>query len=314
MAQALALPYTLDRRRVYVFPTSGGGIYMLVIGMMLLGGMNYDNAMAYGLSFLLGAMLLITIIQTWRNLSGLRFFGATTEPVFAGEVAIFHISFDNRHGPERLALQLRPLQRGERWWRRPKQFQACFDAADDSIVHASIEVPAKVRGRLKCPRLLLESSFPLGLIRAWAYLEPDTSCLVYPQPAGRFDLPLDSRDRSGGISRLGSGTEDFAGLRNYQPGDPPRTIAWKALARSDQLEVKRFSGGREREVWLYWAMVEALPSIEVRLQQLCRWVLETERCGIAAGLDIPRTRINPGAGSEHRARCLRSLAEFNLHD
>src|SRR6185437_3301016 len=45
-----------------------------------------------------------------------------------------------------------------------------------------------------------------------------------------------------GIHRLhqpGSGSE-LLDLRDYMPGDPPRTIAWKVSARRDRLVTKEF--------------------------------------------------------------------------
>ena len=40
----------------------------------------------------------------------------------------------------------------------------------------------------------------------------------------------------------GSGTDDYWGLRPYQPSDSPRHIAWKATARGDMLLTKVFVG------------------------------------------------------------------------
>src|SRR5207302_354096 len=45
------------------------------------------------------------------------------------------------------------------------------------------------------------------------------------------------------LYRPGSGSE-LLDLRDYQPGDPPRTIAWKVSARRDKLITKEL----EREV------------------------------------------------------------------
>ena len=46
------------------------------------------------------------------------------------------------------------------------------------------------------------------------------------------------------------GSDDFAGLRDYQSSDSPRHIAWKAVARSDKLLTKQFAGDAAAELWL----------------------------------------------------------------
>ena len=53
--------------------------------------------------------------------------------------------------------------------------------------------------------------------------------------------------------------DDFVGLRDASPADPPRRLAWKAYARSDQLMTKEFAGSAApaweivgAHVTMYW--------------------------------------------------------------
>jgi uncharacterized protein (DUF58 family) len=63
---------------------------------------------------------------------------------------------------------------------------------------------------------------------------------------------VDRRDRWGGVNRARYGlTEDptrFAGVRDYQPGDPLRRIHQRASARLGRPVVKRFEPARHHEV------------------------------------------------------------------
>src|SRR5256885_12661060 len=47
-------------------------------------------------------------------------------------------------------------------------------------------------------------------------------------------LPISLRSQS-------SGNDDFSGLRTYQLSDSPRHVAWKAVARSDDMLTKQFT-------------------------------------------------------------------------
>jgi uncharacterized protein (DUF58 family) len=49
---------------------------------------------------------------------------------------------------------------------------------------------------------------------------------------------------------------------------------------------------------------------EMRLSQLCLWVLESESAQRTYGLRIPGKEIAPARGAAHRFACLRALAMF----
>src|SRR5262249_3487199 len=67
------------------------------------------------------------------------------------------------------------------------------------------------------------------------------------------------------LRRSGSGSE-LLDLRDYLPGDPPKTIAWKVSARRDRLITKEF----ESEVPLRCTLfVETSNSVRVRWSGQC---------------------------------------------
>jgi len=153
---------------------------------------------------------------------------------------------------------------------------------------------------------------PLGIFRAWSYLEPAVTCLVYPAPGPRLPLPEAGRGDGDGERLQGPGSEDFAGLRAFRPGDSPRQIHWKSLARGMALQTREFLGAGGAELWLDWRdSPAATAGVEARLSLLCRWVLDAEQSGQPYGLDIPGTRITPSRGASHRGRCLEALALFS---
>jgi len=87
-------------------------------------------------------------------------------------------------------------------------------------------------------------------------------------------------------------------------------VAWKAVARSDTMLTKQFSGAAGAELWLDWSALSALEP-ERRLSRLAGWVLAAERAGARYGLRLPGLEIAPGSGDAHRVACLQALA---LHE
>ena len=299
------------RKRVYIFPTAQGWLYGLMLVMMLLGAINYNNSMAYMLCFLLAALGLVAMLHTHRNLSGLIIRAQKPAPVHAGQEARFPLRFDNRQGRARFAIQIESRAPGQRWFSRPRpgpRIAASLKAGEQ----ATLACPrmANRRGLLPPGRLVISSCFPLGLFNAWAYFEPDMACVVYPRPRGHDRLPLADSARAAARRGEKAGAEDFAGLKKYRPGDAINAIAWKAFARGQGLLRKQFSGEGAGVVLLGWQSVADLDDIEARLSQLCHWVLLAARSGLSYGLEIPGVNIAPASGGRHQARCLEQLARY----
>jgi uncharacterized protein (DUF58 family) len=159
---------------------------------------------------------------------------------------------------------------------------------------------------------MLETRFPLGLFRAWSYVEPDTACIVYPKPERSALPPSSPHATAGAVRAQAMGNDDFAGLRDYQRSDSPRHIAWKAYARSDRLLTKQFSGEAVAELWLDWSLLAAHLDAEARLSRLTGWVLDAQQSGARYGLRLPGREIAPGRGDAHRTACLQALALYGL--
>ena len=94
----------LDRRRVYIFPTGQGFTLGAMLVVILLGAINYDNALGYLLTFLLAGLTLVAMLHTYRNLAGLEFKGVRSAPVFVGETAHFECHIENDSELVRLAI------------------------------------------------------------------------------------------------------------------------------------------------------------------------------------------------------------------
>ena len=289
----------LSQRRVYILPTRQGLVFGLALVLMLIGSINYNLSLGYILTFLLAGLGVVSILHTFRNLAHLYVSAGRVAPVFAGETARFEIVLENRKALDRFSLDL-----------------VCEGATSSCDVRASrfaevlVALKAGKRGWLQLPRVTLETRYPLGLMRAWSYVQPDARALVYPKP-DRSALPaIRAADESGESLTAGAGAEDFAGLRPYQSGDSPRHVAWKAAARGEALLTKTFAGRASSELWFDWNALPAEMPVEARLSRLTRWVLLAEAEGLRYGLKLPGVALPLGEGLAHRDACLKELALF----
>lgn len=296
-------PLTLSGRRIYIVPTSLGVAFALMLFAMFLGSMNYANNLALGLTFMLGALALTAMHYCHRNLADLRIRSAASEPVFAGQTALFRIALENSAPLARHELTI------------ANEYSAATPTRVDANGRAILEVelPAERRGLLALDHFEIATRHPFGLFHAWAYLHMDIKCVVYPRPSERGIAPPPLETDTGGAQDATRGDEDFAGLRPFHPGDSPRRIAWKAYARERGLHVKVYAGTAVTSYLFDW---ESLPGlgIEARLSQLCRWIEDAYAAGRAFGLRIPGVDIPPNIGTAHRQRCLTALALYEAHD
>lgn len=297
------VPVRLASRRIYILPTGVGVTYGLMTFAMLLGSMNYNNSMAFALTFLLAALGLVAMHHCHRNLAGLSVAFAGADPVFAGEEARLRFNLANdAHAP---------------------RHELGVDAGDSSSPrtdvpaagHAMLEVPLVTtgRGRLRLDRYGVRTTHPLTLFRAWVWIHADAGCLVWPEPAASPPPPPASTVSRGRRRTAAPGDDDFAGLRDFHAGDPPRHVAWKTYARSGELKSKRFSGAAASLAWLDLRDAPG-GDLEERLSVLCRWILDAERQGRHYGLRLGAETIEPARGDAHRRRCLDALALYGPGD
>lgn len=299
-------PIVLGQRRIFIVPTRAGLLFALVLVVMLIGAINYDLSLGHALVFLLASLGLVAMVHTFRNLVALRLTPRHAEPVFAGEIASFQMQLENTHRQPRRALSL-SFAHGE---------TVSVDLQAEAQATVAIPCPATRRGRLDPGRITLFSEYPLGLFHAWSYPYPKLSCLVYPRPI-ETPLPAPTPTTQSGQHYGDTGQEDFTGLRQRQPNDSPRHIAWKAVARDidhSPLLVKQFDGGAAEELWFDLAQVPIDgahdDTLEEKLSILTGWVLAAENLHRVYGLRLNARQLGPDQGRAHRDACLEMLALY----
>jgi len=290
---------TLGHRRVFIIPNRRGLGLGLLLGLQLLGSINYSNNLGFILTFLTGSIAVFGSLYGFRNLAGLTLRASRAEPVFVGDAAHFKLHIDNPTQTPRISLHI-GLRHG------PDEE---INLLAGENFHADLSVDATQRGWLALPTVVLSSVFPLGIFRAWSPLRFQERTLAYPRPApDSIPFPV-APGGDGGQQRASS--DDFHGFQSYQPGDPLRRIHWKGVAKGQGVHVKEYRGEESVQLYLDWAQTPGHDT-EARLSRLCRWVLDAELTGAAYGLRLPGTDLKPSSGPTHMRLCLERLALFGI--
>ncbi|GAA0687112.1 DUF58 domain-containing protein [Marinobacterium maritimum] len=303
--QQPARSHTLTQNRIFILPTRAGSAWLLLLLLMLVMAINYENNLIYALTFLLLGVFLSAMFHTYANLAGIEVRVLPSEPCFAGTQAGFELELQ-RHASrpfEQLSLRLE----------HSDQLQVVDLLHERQTVR--LYCPAKQRGWLFPGGLKLETHYPLGLFRAWSWLNLEMKNLIYPEPL-ETPLPGALEDRSGqGHDRMSSrrGDDDFAGLERFQPGMSPRQVDWKSYARGRGLHAKHFAGHQDPDLWLD---LDALggEALERRLSRLTAWVLALSAREMRFGLRLGSFVLTPANGEAQRTRALSALALYGLEE
>lgn len=289
------LPLEIGNRRIYVLPTRFGLFVASALLAMTLGGLNFNNNAALLLVFLLISLCNNALIAGHLSLLGLRVDVQAPAPVFAGQQL-------------QLALHLQQNRNGS-----AKPYRAAFknhtiDAAIGAESSACLlGIETRRRGRFAIDRIAVSSLQPLGLARAWCYVNIQDEYWVYPTPRGRPLQPqYHAADGSGGRNSRQLSDQPHH-LRDYVRGDSPKQIAWKASARTGTLQVREYEQAQAGDLLLDWHSLTGMDT-EARLSQLCLWLIQAEQKNLRYALQLPARRIAADSGSDHQRRCLEALA------
>lgn len=289
---------TFGQKTIFILPTGAGVVFGLLLVIMLLTGINYQNSLIYLTTFLLGAVFVGAMHQTHRNLSGLELSLIQPGEGFAGDdipfrlrlkagrddaVAVVISCGDSLHTP----IHVRSGQ------------------AEDLV----LPVHSAHRGYLRPDRIRVETRFPFGLLKAWSWLRPVSAGVVFPRPIAAPDsLSLVDDGEESEQARSVEGN-DHADIRPWREGDLSQRVQWKRFARTGQMVVADWEGEQGSPHWLDF---NAYPGVdhELRLSYLAFLVTERGKSGARFGLSLPGQMIEPDSGPAHVARCLRVLATW----
>lgn len=296
-----SVPEPNDRRsaddRTRLRPTPHTFSWLSLCAAMLYAGAVQSNGAAYLLAFLTFVLGAVSGLHARANLRGLELRCGLVRRTAEGEVLpVEGVAADglSHHGIE---LMLAGAGSGH-WLER---------VGRGAVTAVELRLPPEGTPL----RLFLRSAHPLGLFQARRELQVLLQQPRAPAPAGHLDLPPPEPGSGAatvaGATAGGAEGEDFAGVREWRPGDSLRRVDWRALARGRPLLVKTWAGGGGQRHFDWQSL--PLPEAE-RPGQLARWIEEAVSLGLTWRLSLPGREVPAGSGPAHAERCLAALAEL----
>jgi uncharacterized protein (DUF58 family) len=237
-------------------------IYGLLI-LVLLTGLFTGRAFFFNLAYLLGGLLIISLLWSW---SAVRWIGinrrtrARRAQVGRNLDEVFTVQ--NRAFVPKLWLEVR--DESDLPGHRASHVVPAL--GPKASYRWYVETPCLVRGEFRLGPLTIMSGDPFGLFLSPRKLNATSSVIVYPAtvPVTKVELPMGVL--SGGDAerrRAQFVTTNAAGVREYVYGDSFNRIHWASSARKDRLMVKEFEIDPMADVWMFVdfsraSLVEAL--------------------------------------------------------
>jgi uncharacterized protein (DUF58 family) len=292
-------PVVLRHSRIYILPTRRGFMLIVTLGVMLIASLNYSLSLGLGVTFVVSGLVSAALLHTFRNLAGIKVRPLAAGDAFAGERIAFSVELmGGAAARQEIVLHARDTR-------------VVSDVRAGAALTLTLLAPTRARGRIPLGRLTLSSDFPLGLWRGWAYVHFPLEGIAYPKPE---PSPPPLPQGPGGPDAFSAGRggdADLAGVRDYQIGDPPQRVAWKAVARGAGWFTKAFDGtGGGGPVVLDYDALPREMAREAKLSRLTAWGLIAERTARPFELRLPSTALPSGQGREHRRLALSTLALF----
>lgn len=286
--------------RTYIFPTGFGLAFAAMALVLFFLAVGYANNLIYLFVFFLIAVAVTGTLVTNRNIEGLELEAIRADAFFAEEKS-------------RIGVRLKNYKSLASW-----QLEAYFGKNPSSLAQRdcvrgleeqelSVDFICAQRGWIPLPRLIVQSTFPFGLLRAWKLFKNTPSILVFPARRGDVIFPSESSSQD---ELKNSGL--FRDHRPHQSSDSVMRVDWRASARRQQLLVKNFEELEKPTLRFQWSQTQHLQETEKRLSQLSLWIDQAERNGHQYSLELVNQKTSLDRGPAHWRRCLEMLAVFKV--
>ena len=307
-----------------VEPTSGGGVFLVIIVVVGFAAWNTGNNLLFLVFSLLVSTLFVGWIAARASLRDLTVSARFPDHIFAAEPAPVIVTLRNtkRVLPSFSILVEARGPTGDLISKRRKRYAKRLLAYFSYVPHHAaaeqrVDQLFPQRGHVLIDGFELSTRFPFGFFRRRRRLRArNVDIIVYPKPEVISDelhlLPMYA-GRNPSLRR-GAGHDLFS-MRDYQPQDDLRHIDWKATARSRRLTVREFTSEDERRISIVLdTRLPAVPDDEMK-ERFERGVVQAasllkhfvdERAEVRLVLGDDAGPF--GSGVEQLYRCLRRLA------
>lgn len=282
---------TLAQNDVLVFIYKQGYLYLVLILITFIAGINYANNLILGFCFLISAILCISFYVTFKQLHGLTIEVVTPELGQADQTLPITLIFKcQQSSPKYLHIRYAGHYTSILLQQSPQQVEL-------------ISLP-NMRGRYVVPEIQISSTYPLGLVRAWTYCYVQNEVWIAPKTKRIPKVNMNSAK-----DLVEPDLDEFRELRTFREGDSLQVVSWKQVARGQGLYIKQFEDRSDDQTLNI--DYEQMPSSahEEKLSLMMGLVEQCEAENIQYSMSLPQQTLAVGLGESQRLQAQLMLAK-----
>lgn len=280
----------LKQSDVLVFIYQQGYLFLVLILITFIAGVNYANNLILGFCFLISAVLCVSFYLTFKQLHALKIEMRRYEVGQVGEALYLDLFFSQEQKQARYLWisvegQLHQLQINE----LKQLFRLRF-------------LPAE-RGQFNYPVIRIWSVYPFGLVRAWTYLYLQQVSWIAPKAA------VSAAENKNMRPRFEQDVDEFRELKDYRDGESLQAVAWKHAARGQGLYVKVFEQYQDqRLIEIHYDHMPS-PSHEEKLSLMMGLAEQCEQMHCTYSIFLPNAQLPSGTGEKQLMQAKLLLAQ-----
>ncbi|CAB1211642.1 DUF58 domain-containing protein [Acinetobacter bouvetii] len=280
----------LTQKDVLIFIYQQGYLYLVLILITFIAGINYANNLILGFCFLVSAILCISFYLTFKQLHGLSI------EVSVKEVGQVGNSID-------LQLHFQQSQKQSRYlWIKTHQHleKILISELKQKVILSFL---AEQRGQFHYPTLQIYSVYPFGLVRAWTYFYFTEYSWIAPQAA------FYNAENKQHLDSFEPDMDEFRELRNFQLGDTLQAVSWKQAARGQGLYIKVFEQHHDQpNVEIHYANMPSTQH-EEKLSLMMGLIEQCEQIQCRYAVFLPQAELAAGMGGSQLVQAKKLLAQ-----
>lgn len=280
----------LSQKDILIFIYQQGYLYLVLILLTFIAGVNYANNLILGFCFLVSAILCISFYLTFKQLHGLKLEVSVNEVGQAGHQLDLQLHFQQAQKQPRYL-----------WVKTSQHLEKIYIS---ELKHSmTLSFFTEKRGRFDYPALQVYSVYPFGLVRAWTYFYLKEYSWVAPKAA------VYHAENKQHQHTFEPDMDEFRELRNFKLGDRLQAVSWKQAARGQGLYIKVFEQHNEQmNIEIHYSNMPSAQH-EEKLSLMMGLIEQCEQMQCAYAVFLPQAELAAGLGNSQLLQAKKLLAQ-----
>ncbi len=299
--------------RTLALTREGAGFIILVFGVGL-GAINTGNNLLYLILAMCCSFIAVSGTLSELTLKQIQASGQISKTLYYEETYPLRLKITNgkKRAPSFSLNFSLPESIDHRYSADSKAYQ--FHLPAGKTAEKNLLLKGIRRGPMDVDSCRITTSFPFGFFVKTRDVPMQIHCVVLPKIED-VELPTATGDSIEGEQNVQTSGDELFSIREFNPGDPVKSIHWKSTAKTGTLRVKEFLNGGKRSYNIFLNLHDGVSGqktsqeiIEKRISEAASLIFHLIKRGDEAALKTSDYESASDNSQAHLEELLRRLA------